>query len=234
MFLYTSSARIALGGNMAQVLVPGVAQTALTGTVGGHPFANIWHYKLNVGGQNWTISQLNSLANAIMAGIGTFIAPLTSSDTIFQQCSAVDIGTATPAEGISNPGVHQGTQGTTQPPPSTCVVVSFQTQDRYRGGHPRTYMPPMAATSMDTTEDQWTAALIGQYSTAFTNLQDGVFSAVPGITQVAVRYNYSYTDDPVRHKYIKTRVSVHSTPTVLNWIPKQPIGTQRRRVKIGG
>jgi hypothetical protein len=91
-------------------------------------------------------------------------------------------------------------------------------------------MPPGSATNLNATEDQWVTSFVSAYSLDFSNFQDGIFSAVPGMFQCAVRYTYTYTDDPVHHKWIKTRSGLHSTPQIFNWIAKAPIGTQRRRL----
>lgn len=215
---------------MAQVLVPGVAQAVVGGTVGPHPFRVVWHYKLVATGQPWSNLQLQNLATSIQSGLGLFIAPLSGQQVNFLETITTDIGQASP----STPGVaattHTGTETGQEPPPSTCVLVQNLIADRYKGGHPRSYMPPGSMTAMNTTEDSWQASYVNNYSTAMTNLQDQVFSQVPGIQQCAVRYLYSIVDDPIHHKYVHTRTGVKGTPTVVNWIAKTQLATQRRRL----
>jgi hypothetical protein len=92
----------------------------------------------------------------------------------------------------------------------------------------------MGQASMQTTEDAWTAQAVGLYQTAFTNMHDGAFNAVPGMHQCVVRYNYLYTDVPTKKKYLATRESLNSTPPVVGYLVKSNIGTQRRRARIGG
>jgi hypothetical protein len=221
---------------MTFIPVPGVAQLVLKGTVSGHPFANIFHYSLGQPGQNWTAAQLNSICNAILAGIaGTGgIASLTMANAVFQTANAVDLGIETPAVGASSHAAVGGVLPGPDPPPSTCVLVDSIVQDRYRGGHPRSYMPPGSMAELDSNEDAWLAAYVGQYQTAFENMQDSIFSAVPGCFQVVPRYNYTYTDVPSKHKYLATRESFKHAAQVVNWLVKSPIGTQRRRARTGG
>jgi len=219
---------------LPQVLVPGVAQVVLSGTVSAHPWAVIFHFKLDLSGQNWSISQLNATCTGLHTGAFTHIAALTGSNVTFSTCTGVDLGTTTPAEGVSSHAAFSGTLVAPESPPSLCVLVSYQTQDRYRGGHPRAYMPPPNAATLTPTEDAWQGSYINSYSVAFANMMDDTFAAQTGMFQCAVRYNYTFVDDPVHHKYLRTRASLHSTPQVLNWIPKAPVATQRRRIKTGG
>lgn len=220
---------------MPQILVPGTAQAVLKGTVSGHPFANIFHYQLGTTGIPWTQAQLQALTDGIMSGIAQTggIGVNSAQGVVFQQVVAVDLSTGTPAEAVSTHAAVVGTQ-LPEPTPSTCVLVDNIITARYRGGHPRSYMPPMGATSLTSNEDSWTTAAVAAYQTGYTNMHDAAFSAVPGIHQVAVRYNYTYTDDPIKHKWIKTRSSLNSTPQVINYLVKSAIGTQRRRARIGG
>ena len=222
--------------DMTFIPVPGVAQAKMAGTISGHPFNNIWHYQLNAPGTNWTTAQLNALCDGLMAGLvlTNGIASLTGANTVFNGVTAVDLGIATPATGASTHAAVPGQATGNELPPSTCVLVDLITQERYRGGHARAYMPPGNAVELISTEDQWTTTFVNSYQTAFANMQDNAFSAVPGMHQCCVRYNYTYTDVPAKHKYLATRDSVHSTPAVVNWVVKAGLGTQRRRARLGG
>jgi hypothetical protein len=220
---------------MAQILVPGVAQVVMKGTISGHAWANIFHFKLDLAGQNWSISQLNALCQGLFSGAETNMAPHWGVNVICNEVSGVDIGVSAPATGISSGAPFPGTDAIgNELSPQIAVVVSFEIPDRYRGGHPRAYMPPGTSSNLTANEDEWIPAYVGQYSTAVANMFDAAFAAQPGCFQCAVRYTYSYTPDDTRHKFIKTRTGVEGTPQVFNWIAKAPLGTQRRRVSIAG
>lgn len=220
---------------MPAILVPGVAQATLRGVIGSNPFNCIFHYKLNQVGVNWSQAQLQNLADGLMGGIALTngVAQLTLNSAVFQQVVAVDIGTSTPFEASSThaaiTGVETGTLSN-----QVAVLVSGTVNARYRGGKPRTYMPPGGSANIAAGGDSWTAAFVASYQTAFTNMQDTAFNAVLGITQVVVRYNYTYTPSPNGKKIIVTRESLNSTPQVLGYTVKGPLGTQRRRVRVGG
>jgi hypothetical protein len=206
----------------------------MKGTISAHPWANIFHFKLDLAGQNWSVSQLNSLCQGLFQGAQTFMAPHWATNVLCDLVTGVDLGLTAPATGQSSGAPFPGSQTGPDPVPSLCVVTSFQTTDRYRGGHPRAYMMPGSTASLTATEDEWTSGFVGLYSTAVGNMFDQAFSAQPGCFQCAVRYTYSYVNDPVHHKYVKTRTGVQGTPQVFNWIAKAPVGTQRRRVSFAG
>jgi hypothetical protein len=215
---------------MPTILVPGVAEVAMKGTIGPHPWAVIFHFKKNLVGQNWSISDLNALCQGLFAGAQSQIAVHTCTDVTFQECLGVDLGLSNPATGISSGAAFAGSGTGPTPPPSTCVLVTYQITSRYRGGHPRAYMPPGPTTQMDTNEDAWLSTFVATYSTAFGNMMDAAFAASPGCIQVAPRYNYTYIDDPVHHKWIKQRSSHKEDAQVFNWIAKAALATQRRRL----
>lgn len=220
---------------MPAILVPGVAQATLRGTIGANAFNCIFHYKLNQVGVNWSQAQLQNLADGLMGGINITngVAQFTLNSVVFQSVVAVDIGTATPFEATSTHAPITGVQ-TGEVPNQVCVLISGLVNARYRGGKPRTYMPPGGATNILSSGDAWSSTFVGNYQTAFTNMQDTAFNAVLGITQVAVRYNYTYTPSLNGRKIIVTRESLNSTPQILSYLVKAPLGTQRRRVRVGG
>jgi len=206
----------------------------MKGTISAHPWANIFHFKKDLAGQNWAISELNALCQGLFAGASTNMKTLWGANVTCNEVVGVDLGVSAPATGISSGAAFAGTLPGPECTPATCVVVSFQSTSRYRGGHPRAYMPPGDTASLTATEDEWLAGYVTQYSTGVGNMFDAAFAAQPGCFQCAARYIYEYTDDPVRHKYIKTRKDVKEVVQIFNWIAKAPLGTQRRRVSFAG
>lgn len=219
---------------MAQILVPGVCQAKLQGTVSGHNWNSIWHYQLGGTGGAWSNGQLNAVASAILSGWGTFLKSFYAPGTILTSVTVVDIGQANPQAGASTGAPVVGTGTGTEFPPQCTANVKFLIGARYRGGHPRASLPALSSAFATATEDEWLSAELGPFDTAFANLQDGVFSAVPGSFQVVPRYTYNYVDDPSGHKYLVERTGLKGTPQVLNWLLQAPIGTQRRRNTFGG
>jgi hypothetical protein len=162
------------------------------------------------------------------------IGVLTTNAATFQSVQAVDLGVTTPATGASTHAAITGQDATGPVPPSTCVLVQELIPDRYRGGHPRHYMPPMGAGALTSTSDSWTPTKVGLYQTAYSAMINGATTAVPASSNCAVRYNYTYTDVPAKHKWMHTRSSFNDAPLVTNWVVKANIAGQSRRAKIGG
>jgi hypothetical protein len=105
---------------------------------------------------------------------------------------------------------------------------------RYRGGHPRTYLPPSAV--INTLDgDNWQAGFVvtvGTNWTAYTaGLQADLNSAgVLTNVQVVPQYTYSYTPDAVKHKFIKQRQGYKGTQPVVSFEVDHSIRSQRRRL----
>jgi hypothetical protein len=221
---------------MPFIAVPGVCQAKLQGSVSGHPWVVILHFKLAAVGNNWTTAQLNAVCDGLMTGIAVAngVGALSSNSVIFQSVAAVDLGTATPAVGGNTHAAITGGDATGEIPPSTCVLVQDVIPDRYRGGHPRHYMPPMGLGALTANADSWTPTKVGLYSTAYSGMINGATTAVTGISNCAVRYNYTYTDVPAKKKWMHTRSSFNDAPLITNWVVKANIAGQSRRAKIGG
>lgn len=70
-----------------------------------------------------------------------------------------------------------GTQSGVALPNNCATCITWHVQQRYRGGHPRTYLPPPAATSIATTV-QWADT----HRTGTTSSANQFHSAINGIT----------------------------------------------------
>lgn len=219
---------------MAQILVPGVAQAKLQGVIGVHPWNAIWHYQLVQAGGVWTAGQLGNLAEAIATGWNTYMKTFFNPEVVLDSVSTVDIGVVSPAVGQSVTNGLPGTGSGFTTPPQATLNIRYLINARYRGGHPHTALPAMDTSRQTTSSDAYTSAAIGLVQTAFANLQDAVFSANPGINQCVPRYTYTYTPSNTGHKIIITRTGLKGVFQVLNWVPQGPIGTQRRRNRVGG
>lgn len=218
---------------MAQILVPGVAQARVTGTVSGHPWNAVWHYKI-VSGGSWTTGQLGTLTQQIMLSWASRLAVVFPASAIIDSVEAVDLGVTQPAAGASSHAPVSGTAGGPEPAPQLTTNVKFLISSRYRGGHPRTALPAMAQSFQNPTGDSYTPTGIGDMSQGFSNLQDDVFAAIPGIFQAVPRYTYSYTPSLNGKKIIVERTGLKEVVQVLNWICQAEIGTQRRRNQVSG
>lgn len=219
---------------MAQVLAPGVAQTVLSGLYGAQKWAVVWHWAFDGQTGAWSSQSMAQLCNAISAQWGTYAAPLCATTVVLQQVSGVDIGVTAPVA-FTNTTVHAGTSGAAQIENSAiCTLINMHINARYRGGHPRTYLPWGVPTNQ-TNESTWNAGYLANAAGAMANIVNQVrasLSPVNGaqVSQVCVRYNYTVTDDPIHKKYVRQRSTLNGVFVVQNYSSVPTYGTQRRRL----
>jgi hypothetical protein len=219
---------------MTEILVGGVAQTKLAGTIDGFPWVLLWHFQ-NASGNDWTQSQIQALANAVGTQFSTNMLKNMATNVQFTNVACVDLGTTTPAQAdsVEGAGPGGGTAGTFQPS-SGCVLLNFNIASRYRGGHPRTYLPPWPSAEL-LTNNQWSGTVVTETEENFVTMIEGIVSAMStaglnGVTHCAVRYTWTYTDDPTHHKYLKTR-GAPAVPYVVSSYTAQPrVCMQTRRL----
>jgi hypothetical protein len=104
-----------------------------------HPYVNSFHVKFtgSIPDQNTA----NSIAEALVAQYWTAFGPVLSTLTVHTISQAIDLSTRTSFVGnavAAHAGSHAGGGGLIA---STAVCMSQVIQARYRGGHPRMYLP---------------------------------------------------------------------------------------------
>lgn len=133
---------------MAIVLppVPNAVQVAVTGTLTGLPFANIFHLAHSPGAVSSGV--LDTIASGVGNTYSTHFLQLMSTVAQVEQVKAIDLSSRTGPVGLDpthRPGVAVGTSYAAN---SVAFCVSWSIVDRYRGGHPRTYIPGMLTTNI--------------------------------------------------------------------------------------
>jgi hypothetical protein len=214
------------------ILFPGVAQAKVIGNVSGFPFNLIWHFNNNSNGV-WTAGQLSSLASNLGTNISGHIAKYSATNVVYTGIQTVDIGTQTPQEGAYSASIP-GTATGTMEPANLCFCINFGITARYRGGHPRTYIPGQGAGAIST-GNQWTSAALGTLAQDFANMIGATVSALAtgglaGVTHCVPRYTYEYTADNVHHKFTHTRTGPNGAPTVSTYTVQSRVCTQNRRL----
>lgn len=220
---------------MTAILVPGVAQTTLQGTIAGNPFACVWHWQFPGDTGLWNAGDIQHLADDLFTGVRTAYIGVFPSNCTVTAVNAVDIGTGTPAVGVSTGAPWTPTGSNTSLTPAACALISFRIAARYKGGHPRTYLPGMtflAAPDGENVSTTYQNTYEGQFSGFVSGIQDMThYSKSTGPNHVVVRYDYDYTDNPTKHRYDKTRVGVQGVYPVQTYVCHPKVCTQRRRLK---
>jgi hypothetical protein len=214
---------------MAQVLVPGVAQAVVSGTVSGHPYKQVWHFYNSKNNATWLYGDIQLLADTLFSHYKTeFLAQL-ANNVVVLGVTCTDIGTTTPATAVS-----AGTSGTASGPgpvsPGICYMANLQINVRYKGGHPRTYFPPLSSASFTANEDSWGSVQRGNMEQSLRNVQGAVSAAIPNTTWCVPLYTYEVLHDSVTGKEHRIRTGVKGTPQVQGFISRVHVATQRRRI----
>jgi hypothetical protein len=139
----------------------------------------------------YTDTQMSAVADEVFTDFSDVFKDALTNDTHIQSALAEDLTTGSAAAGLSSGASVVGVLGGSIIPSGSAVVLNFGISSRYRGGHPRVYLPPPNTTFLNDarswsssfrsgTESGWNSMLAAiQASTIGTTL---------GLGQVAVRY----------------------------------------------
>lgn len=174
------------------------------------------------------------LAN-IVAALGTFMASFSQTTLTLVRSELTDLTSTTSAQVIDSTG-HTGAAGGAPIAAGTAMVMQYKIARRYRGGHPRNYLPGMSNTYL-TSPTQWNSTSLGNIvaawivyigaCTANTNP-----AAIGTITHVNVSYFHGFTS------FQDLRGRWHNVPTpratpvvdlIVNISGNATPGSQRRR-----
>lgn len=116
----------------------GVARVVISGQWDTKAWANIFHVRCAPG--PIPQGQLDEIVTIFHNWWSTSIAPHVSNAVSVDQVQAVDIGSSTGAVSTNSVVIVGGVAGNAYPP-NTSFLINWKINRRYRGGHPRTYLP---------------------------------------------------------------------------------------------
>lgn len=197
-------------------------------------FINRVHYEYT--GTAPTSGELSSFATTVLTAWGAAFAPSMTDDKTFVGLTAVDLSSSTSAAAEVTDSIAGSLTGNILPA-DTCFVLSASVARRYRGGHPRVYLP-LGATASLLTGRTWQAAFI----TAVQTANDGLVIAIEGagwtgagtLSPVNVSYYAGYhlvTYPSGRSRDVPTlRVGGPVVDAITGYVGRSQLGSQRRRV----
>lgn len=214
--------------------VPNVLRIQLKHTVGGDHDALVrWFAQYT--GTAPTDAQLTTLAtyhlNTAWSAIRGSVAAQTQLDTI----TITDLTSPTSGVGFySNPSNGTGDASTTAA--GLAVVISGKIARRYRGGHPRVYLPYLTGANL-TNPQTWNATqlatLLAEWNTMVNDVLSQTWAAGSLVSAVNVSYFEGFTNFTFpsgRVKAIpKLRVGGPVTDAILSWAANPAPASQRRR-----
>lgn len=206
--------------------VPGVIKFTVEGaTDGGGAWVNVLHWSYS--GTAPTGATLNSFCSSLLTAWGTQFAPTMHANRTILKTTAIDLTSSTSASGEASDTLP-GTRTGAFPPASASVIVSKLIARRYRGGHPRSYIPAGVNEDMDDA-GTWTTALAVAVDGAYNSVATTLAALAVGGTNLDLEACVSYyiTDGtpPVAHR--RTTPLVEPVTGIL---VRTAIGTQRKRL----
>lgn len=214
--------------------VPNVARIQLHHTYGTDSnVVNSFHCRFS---GTTSETSLNQWALAVNTAWTAHLAALLGNSLVLNSVEVTDLTSASSASG-SDVQNSPGTGGSPTVPAQVCMVISYQINRRYRGGHPRQYIAGLLASEL-TDEDHWSALTVNNWEAAYELFATSVAAFSGGGTTASQIVNLSYVsghtwEQDQRGNWHKIPV-YRTSPTidVVNGYIAQPIvGTQRRRAQ---
>lgn len=181
-------------------------------------------------------AQLVSFATTVLTAFGSALAPSMISDLTISSLVAADLSSPTSAVASVSASVV-GTLTGGPLPAGTALLMSATVARRYRGGHPRSYLP-LGDDSKITNSTRWLGAFVTAVNTAWA----GFITAVEGagwtgagtISPVNVSYYEGFTNltTPNMRNYNvpKLRVGGPVIDPIVGYIGRARIATIRKRI----
>jgi hypothetical protein len=194
-----------------------VLKVAVKGTQEG-PWNNIFH--LQYVGPAPTAVQLDTLAASVLTAYTSAFASVLNTAVTIDNCKIADLTSATAAIGEADIETF-GTRTGANNPSSVACVVSWSINLRYRGGHPRTYLP--AGTQEDLAGfTSWSGIFVGEVLAAANSFRTAMNALTTGTTtykMVIVSYSTNNAPRPQPLPFLINAASVDNR-----------VDTQRRRL----
>jgi len=210
---------------------PGVAQAVVTQHMAGHKMNNVLHF-YHGSTSPWSASDMQTLVNTLFTQWCNVWKNQHSSNTTYQSVQGVDLTNTTPVSATST-GAAVTAVGTGNTSPGLSLMVEFNIASRYRGGHPRCYLPPFESGALTPNEDQWISAALTAAANGFVTIVNAIVAAIPGVTHCVPRYTYltSVSSDGKKINRVKNGYIGQFTVTSYTALP--PVRSQRRRTTAG-
>lgn len=207
--------------------VANVVKIAYNGTIGPYNWTVIHHATWT--GATPSVAALNSFASSLETSWGTTVKPLVCTNVLLTSIVITDLTSSTGNQGIWA-GSVPGTNGGVTVGANTCVLVNYPSSFRYRGGHPRTYWPPMDQAHLQDSA-HWTSAGIASWVTALTTLTGLYGTLTSGGTNLTGQCAVSYYNETA----VPTPPHLRTTPLVMpisagSFAVSTKVASQRRRI----
>lgn len=181
-----------------------------------------------------TGANCTTLASDIAGILGTDLWGLFASDVVLNEVDVLDIATDSGLSGQWTGTTPGGASGTTEP--WQCALnVEYGIARRYRGGKPRTFLPPPPEGNR-ADPAHWTGAEVtavnSAMTTTFAAIQALSVGAVGALTHINLSYYKGFTNianSSGRERAVPTYRAAALSDVITGYFTKATIGSQKRR-----
>lgn len=201
-----------------------MVRISLSGLQQGRPWANIIH--LQYTGTAPSNSVLDTLCTQISTLWNTTLGTLINTQTSLRQIVAQDLTTSSSGTGTFVGNLAGTRAGTFYTPDQVAACITWKTALRWRGGHPRTYLPGQLASDI-TNGSLWASAYQTTANAAIGGWHTGLNSQSAGgnsWAHVVLRRHQTLTDGT--HVPLNPAVPY----PILSGFLDSRVDTQRRRL----
>lgn len=191
-----------------------------------------WFQRLS--GGPLTSGQATDMAGQTAANINTDLNALFLSDTVLTQVTCTDLTSPSAGQGVWT-GSYAGSDSGIPMGAGVAIIVSEHFARRYRGGHPRRYLPSPAAAHM-ADQQSWTSGFltaVGTHWGDFVTAQELVASGGIDLGNfVNVSYYHGFTNVTYPSGRVRPVPTLRATPVVDDitaFTVNPKAGSQRRR-----
>lgn len=216
--------------------VPKVLQLAFGVENNANSYTDINRLYVSYTGTAPSVGSLNAFATTALAAFATALAPSTGDDKTFASLEAVDLSSPTSAVATVTLGTAGALTGAPLPA-DVAMVMSGTVARRYRGGHPRSYLPVGDVTKLNT-DVQWGSDFLTAVHTAWI----GFITAIGGagwagagtVAPVNVSYYHLFHNVEFPSGRVASipslRVGGPLVDLITAYVARPRLGTQRRRI----
>jgi hypothetical protein len=181
-----------------------------------------------------TVTDADTIAGDIEAAWAAHLAGNVSSVYTLYQVTVEDLSSTSGATGLWT-GSTAGSRSGTALAAGAAFVLQKKISRRYRGGHPRGYLPFGVTTDL-ADQNTWSSSYPGAIATAWGAFTAALIGTVVNLTTLTHEVNVSYYEGFTNHTYPSGRVraipTLRATPIVdiISGYQGNPqVGSQRRR-----
>lgn len=204
---------------MPFIPVAQVVKLIVSSDVAGETVNNIFHVQLP---SPATVADVNYLAAAVLTSYQNRFKTRMTTAIQIDQCEAVALDSSSAPAGVSVSPLRGTITTATSVPNNVSGILSWKTPLRYRGGHPRSYMPGLSQGDLDD-QRNWTlsaTALLAAAGAGFRTDLNAMSPPDAGVADMCV-VHYSRAHVALTPPQIESIIGVQA---------EQAIGSQRRRL----